>query len=46
MILGFIDAENENLISLMSSELLINKESIYYFYNDGKFLYAKNSKTW
>lgn len=46
LILGFNFAENKNLISLMSSDLLNNKGYIYYFYNDGKYLYATNSKTW
>lgn len=45
-ILGFNVVENENLISLMSSDFLNNKGYIYYFYNDGKFLYATNIKTW
>lgn len=45
LILGFNVAENEDLISLMGSNLLNNNGYIYY-YKDGKYLYAENNKTW
>jgi len=46
LILGFNVAENEDLISLMGSNLLNNNGYIYYYYKDGKYLYAENNKTW